>query len=88
MQCKDIPDRPVLEFLRKFDGTLGATWFVYEPMPDNTVIHAMPAGTPAKLGLAKMRQLLKRGLIEGCGCGCRGDFLLSEKGRVELLNSK
>jgi hypothetical protein len=29
---------------------------------------------PAKIVLAKARSLIKRGLIEGCCCGCRGDF--------------
>ena len=61
MQCKDIPDRPVLEFLRKLDG-VGATWFDYEPRPPNTVLRAMPTGTPEKLALAKMRMLMRRGL--------------------------
>lgn len=29
---------------------------------------------PPKVLLAKARSLLKRGLLGGCGCGCRGDF--------------
>jgi len=91
VQCKDIPDRPVLEFLRDLPyypedevvfpwmGPLrmAGTWIGERP---NNVALAMPAGAPPKLVLAKMRMLEKRGLIEGCTCGCRGDFELTEKG--------
>lgn len=29
---------------------------------------------PWKVVLAKARSLIRRGLIDGCSCGCRGDF--------------
>ncbi len=29
---------------------------------------------PQKVVLAKARRLINRGLIDGCACGCRGDF--------------
>ncbi len=32
-----------------------------------------------KVLLAKLRAMKKRGLIEGCGCGCRGDWVVLEK---------
>lgn len=32
------------------------------------------AGIPEKVVLAKAKRLVQRGLISGCGCGCRGDF--------------
>lgn len=31
-------------------------------------------GFPLKVVLAKARRLIKRGVIGGCACGCRGDF--------------
>jgi hypothetical protein len=31
---------------------------------------------PEKVVLAKLRRLVKRGVITGCACGCRGDFEL------------
>lgn len=86
LQCKDIPDRPVLAFL----ATLGrwATWYGpyvdLGPLPDNSVRHAMPPATPGKLALAKMRMLIRSGLVDGCPCGCRGDFEITEKGRAFL----
>lgn len=80
MQCKDIPDRPILEFLWSLDGRW-ATWF--GDQFDNSVTHAMPS-VPRKLALAKMRMLIRRGLVAGCGCGCRGDFVLTDKGTAKL----
>jgi hypothetical protein len=33
---------------------------------------------PQKLVIAKARKLMRRGLLEGCDCGCRGDFELTD----------
>jgi hypothetical protein len=94
MQCKDIPELPILRFLAgPYDGWSApgwATWFDDWPRPANTVLHAMPGGVPAKLALAKMRMMIRKGLVDGCGCGCRGDFTLTEKGaaliKAEISN--
>lgn len=105
MQCKDIPDAPVLRFLAKVAAGetfwtptpemkrgwgaaprphVNATWYCGEYTPENSVAHAMPEGTPEKLVLAKMRQMIRRGVVDGCPCGCRGDFEITAKGRKEL----
>lgn len=85
MQCKDIPEKPVLAFLAALPaGTLGTWFWSDDHKPDNSVLRAMPEGTPAKLGLAKVRGLINRGLVDGCGCGCRGNFELTGKGREAL----
>ncbi len=88
MKYKDIPDRPILEFIDSRGGQW-CTWFNL-PYADNSVCHAMPDGfaLAGKLVLAKMKQLIKRGLVEGCGCGCRGDFVLTDKGRHYLINDE
>jgi hypothetical protein len=39
---------------------------------------------PPKVLLAKLRRLVTRGLLDGCGCGCRGDFEITDGGR-EIL---
>jgi hypothetical protein len=86
MQCKDIPDRPILEFLEKLAGKW-ASW--YDPgWAENSVRHAMPALPNEKLALAKMRQMIHRGVVDGCPCGCRGDFVITDKGRAELAAYK
>lgn len=87
MQCKDIPDRPIVEFIASLNGRWG-TWYGYldesGQLPDNSVRRAMPEPDgielPAKLVLAKMAMLIRRGLIDGCPCGCRGDYEITEKG--------
>lgn len=50
----------------------------------NSVQNAMPPGTPERLAVAKMKGLIKFGLVSGCTCGCRGDFELTDKG-IEML---
>ena len=80
MQCKDIPDRPILEFLAKHPDL----WHNWCPGDDKDVRQAMPEGVPDKLVLAKMRKLIGRGVVGGCSCGCRGDFVITKKGMVEI----
>lgn len=83
MKCKDIPDVDVLRFLAKHQGE----WSTWGDAPASwpSVQRAMPPGTPEKLQLAKMRRLMARGLSGGCGCGCRGDFEITDKG-LALIN--
>lgn len=83
MQAKDVPDVPVLRFLRDLDGKW-ASWFAQGDTLMPTVATAMPIETPEKVRLAKMRQLIKRGLVDGCDCGCRGDFVITTAGRAFL----
>lgn len=82
MQAKDISEKPVLRFLFLLDQIrrLG-TW---RKNCETSVMKAMPEGTPEKLARAKMRQLIKRGLVDGCPCGCRGDYRITEKGTAVL----
>lgn len=92
MQCKDIPDLPILAFLAgPFDGWPAPGWGVwFGPKEDfvQSVLNAMPDGVPEKLALAKMRQMIRKGTVDGCGCGCRGDFELTEAGRQALQEAK
>lgn len=90
-QCKDIPDIPILIFLLDlpcFPGSkikMGGTWFGSDF--ENSVTHAMPEWVCRRLALAKMGMLIRRGLVDGCACGCRGDFELTEYGRAFLEQS-
>jgi len=82
MKCKDISDKEVLKFLQNQNR-----WCTYgngHSMP--TVQSVMPKDTHVKLQLAKMKQLIKRGLADGCTCGCRGDFEITNKG-INYINS-
>jgi len=73
-QIKDIPDQPILDFIGSWQGE----WCFTFTDHDRSVFNAMPAGTPWNLGLAKMRSLIRRKLVNGCGCGCRGDFTIRQ----------
>lgn len=88
MQCKDIPDLPILRYLESkhpawvFLHGLGREWpSVQDAMP---AIHHLPEADRFKLALAKMRMLFRRGLVSGCPCGCRGDFQITQSGRAML----
>ena len=83
MKCKDIPIIPILKR-------------VYERRPhwcctfgkefENSIRHAFPENVNDHIVLAKMTQIIKNGLLNGCTCGCRGDFEITEKG-IAFLKS-
>lgn len=90
MQCKDIPTKPILDFIAKVEQgfSLGANWAKLDaddpkwPYIHRSVRNAMPVDLPDKLILAKMKQLIANDLVAGCACGCRGDFTLTDRGRL------
>lgn len=87
LQCKHIPTLPILQHLREHGG-IGCTHWEYledrESHNLRTVVNAMPRSTPPRLVLAKMQSLVNRGLVDGCDCGCRGDWELTDDGDKEL----
>ena len=81
----------VLEFVQMVsDGGTPfalATWFwTDEYKPENSVMNVMPSEWSELRARAYMRLLNRYGLINGCHCGCRGDYELTEKGN-ELLEA-
>lgn len=72
-KAADVPDEL---FLRTMLGVYEDehmwtnTWHLEKRIP----------GFPPKVLRAKAAQLIKRNLIQGCACGCRGDFELLSKG--------
>lgn len=96
--CKDIPTLPLLEHLAgrihrpgDRDVMTRARWTTHWsitktddpgwPLP-------FPENTPEKLRLAKMSQLLSKGLVDGCDCGCRGDWTITDKGLARIEEMK
>jgi len=77
MQCKDIEEGPILKFLADRPGVL-CTWGVQLEPQEGTMpsVGQVMLGIPPKLQLAKMSQMIKKGLVDGCACGCRGEFCL------------
>lgn len=87
LQCKDIPDQPILEILYEIGKTgRWGTWF--RGNYDNSVAPAFPQEVPEKLIIAKMSTLIRRGLVDGCPCGCRGDYVMKESGYKLLAELK
>ena len=82
--CVTVPDEPILRFLAEHIDEW-CTWGKGYAMP--TVKDAMPAGTSDEVQHAKMRDLMKRGLVDGCACGCRGDFEITHNGLAALARS-
>jgi len=78
MQCKDIPDGPLLAFIAAKEREKGGwvNWWDF----DGTTYY----GLPRNLFLAKMGRLITRGLLDGCACGCRGDWEITDKGKAAL----
>jgi len=72
MQAKDVPDQAFLDAVAEIsrDGKYGTEtrWVMrYE-------IEERFCEVPPKVLLAKARSLIKRGKMDGCACGCRGDY--------------
>jgi hypothetical protein len=80
MQAKDVDEWAILQFLGR-QKTSVTHWKLANTTP--SLQDAVP-GVPEKVLLAKMRSLVRRELVEGCGCGCRGDWKITGKG-VALL---
>jgi hypothetical protein len=76
MQAKDLDDRAVLAKVREMAG------------PDDKWVMSWELATAfnvdLKLMLAKARGLIDRKLLDGCPCGCRGDFELTTAGTAFL----
>ncbi len=81
MQCKDLSTIKILTFLDQHRGQW-ATWQAIDTyMPS---VGALFPDAADKLVRAKMAQLIGKGLVSGCSCGCRGDYEITEKGTARL----
>ena len=71
MKAADIPENVIFDVIekRKYRNLGAGRWEFESALPQ----------FPPKVILAKLRQMLKKNAIVGCGCGCRGDFLFSEQ---------
>lgn len=98
MKCSDIEDYPILIAIanRQYYSSFGSTLHdLAHVMWENVDYDIAVTGCsnyddlevlPYNLVKAKMRRLIKRGLVHGCACGCRGDFTLTVKGNMELAS--
>jgi hypothetical protein len=81
MQCKDIPDVLFLEVVRACGGAAPAgvamRWNVH------AALEAAMGPVPEKVVLAKAKKLIRARKMDGCACGCRGDFQLPKPPTVQ-----
>lgn len=77
-QAKDITDTEILAAIRDICDQRASAgnahwafrWDLYEAFP----------GSHEKVVQAKIRALLRRELVTGCGCMCRGDLEVTDAG--------
>lgn len=67
IQAKHIDDAAILAIIDETREREGRWTFTWD-------IEAALANIPPKVVLAKLRSMVRRGVIDGCACGCRGDF--------------
>ena len=91
-QAKDITDESMLAAIRQAIVDKNAKerehpnpWFSHFAPPPSvwTTASRWEIGTtlgdwPEKVVLAKLRSMTRRKLVDGCPCGCRGDFSIIE----------
>jgi len=83
MQCKDIPDSVFLKAVWDTPGAWengGEDVWRMEWEVRKTLDVVIP-NIPDRLFRAKARRLIERDLLDGCACGCRGDYYLTEAGK-------
>lgn len=86
--AKDIPDDVFLDAVRQLQhaGACRSRWnveAVLAGLPVDRAPYDEVPGVPSKVVLAKAAKLIRRGLLHGCACGCRGDFEIPEKVREQ-----
>lgn len=52
----------------------------------NSVSNAFPKchNTSEQTIHKKMKEIIAKGLVDGCNCGCKGEFTITEAGRCEI----
>lgn len=82
MKAADIDDAEFLTFVEETGRDHPARWVqVWD-------FEQLRPQWPWKVARAKARRLIRRGLLNGCTCGCRGDFVLTEAGRDWLATTE
>ena len=85
LQCKDLPIFDILLFVYvRCKDMWGNNCFGDEL---DIKLHLFQ-GIPDKLFYAKMYKLIHGGYLDGCWCGCRGDYELTEKGLAFLKKNE
>lgn len=78
-KAADITDAAVLDIVADLSHAIYPPWSKSDasyghPVDRWSIEKRLPA-YPGKVVLAKLRSMVKRGVLDGCACGCRGDFI-------------
>lgn len=82
MKASDIPDDVFLQAVRVAGDTWAERWGHPGRRGSATwgdvtgVLRIILGAVPERVVLAKARRLIRRGLLDGCYCGCRGDWVI------------
>ena len=71
--AKDITDAEILAAITSARAERGSTWATRWDLEERLPQY------PPKVILAKCRSMLRRRLIEGCACGCSGQWEIVEE---------
>lgn len=69
MKASDIKDSEILDAIKMCRGLHGVPQ--WSSLSD---IQKLLFNFPSKMVLAKLKSMVKRNILHGCTCGCRGDF--------------
>lgn len=72
MKASNLSEAAILATLNEQPGVWHTHWADAGSMP--RVYDPTHPDAPEKVLLAKLRAMVRKGLIGGCGCGCRGDW--------------
>ncbi len=88
MQAKDMDDRETLATIKRLSmeplNSHGDPWWSVPHWVFIWDLEAAYPGIPRKVIQAKMAKLIGRKLLDGCPCGCRGDYELTAVGEALL----
>lgn len=89
-QAKDIPQQALYDLIKGLRGVPkpyrsypGLTWYDNKTrwVMRDELCAAWPE-IPPKVIIAKARNMIAKGIIDGCPCGCRGDFEIIEPCKI------
>lgn len=72
MKASDLSEPEILALLSRRPTVWHTHWSGTGSMP--RVYDPTHPDAPEKVLLAKLRAMKRKGLIDGCDCGCRGDW--------------
>jgi hypothetical protein len=93
VQAKDIPDDALVDLVKALQGAPiayihgGGREVEMSKIPRAmfTDICNLWSTVPPKVIQTKLKKLVERGLIDGCACGCRGEFTVIEQPKPNIV---